>query len=337
LTHVNPQGLCDARIDTLPRRADEDRMPEIVTVTLNPAMDVTTSVPRIAPSHKLRCARERRDAGGGGVNVARVVRRLGGDVAAAYPAGGPIGALLERLITAEDVASCVAPIAGDTRESFTVYETETRREYRFVLPGPELSEPEWRACLAAFEGALAGARYMVASGSLCPGVPDDFHARLAAAARRGGVRFVLDASGPALKAALDEGVFLVKPNLRELEDLTGASLPDQAGRLSACRRLISEGRTEMVALTLSAEGALLVTRERAWAAEALQFEVVSSVGAGDSFLGAMLYALAASLSLEDALRYGVAAGAAALLTPGTELCRREDVERLLGDVRISAL
>jgi 6-phosphofructokinase 2 len=312
-------------------------MPDIVTVTLNPAIDVTTSTPRIAPAHKLRCARERRDAGGGGVNVARVIRRLGGDVAAAYPAGGPIGALLERLVAAEGVASRVAPISGDTRESFTVFEEETKREYRFVLPGPELSESEWRSCLAEFEAAQAGARFMVASGSLSPGAPDDFHARLAASARRRGVRFVLDASGEALRAALHEGVSLVKPNLRELEDLMGAAMPDQQSRVEACRRLIQEGRAETVALTLGAEGALLVTRTQVWAAEALQFEVVSSVGAGDSFLGAMLYALASERSLVEALRYGVAAGAAALLTPGTELCRRDDVERLAPDVRISAL
>lgn len=312
-------------------------MPDIVTVTLNPAIDVTTSVARIAPAHKLRCARERRDAGGGGVNVARVIRRLGGDVAAAYPAGGPIGALLERLVGAEGVPSCVAPIVGDTRESFTVFEEDTKREYRFVLPGPELSEPEWRSCLAEFDAAQAGARFMVASGSLCPGVPDDFHARLAASAKRRGVRFVLDASGQALRAALDEGVSLVKPNLRELEDLTGAPLPDQQSRVEACRRLVLERRAEAVALTLGAEGALLVARERAWTAAAPPLEVVSSVGAGDSFLGAMLYALAAERSLEDALRYGVAAGAAALLTPGTELCRRDDVERLVPEIRISAL
>jgi 6-phosphofructokinase 2 len=312
-------------------------MPDIVTITLNPAIDVSTSVERLLPAHKLRCDRERRDAGGGGVNVARVIRRFGGDVAAAYPAGGPIGQLLERLVASEGVPSCVAPIAGDTRESFTVFEEATGEEYRFVFPGPELSEAEWRACLAAFETALSGARFAVASGSLAPGAPEDFHARLAAAAKRSDVRFVLDASGPALRAALEQGVYLAKPNLRELEELAGSSLPDQASRIDACRRLIEDGRAEIIALTLSAEGALLVARQGAWSADAPPLEVVSSVGAGDSFLGAMLCALVSERSLEDALRYGVAAGAAALLTPGTELCRRDDVERLLAEVRTSAV
>lgn len=312
-------------------------MPEIVTVTLNPAIDVSTSVDRIAPTHKLRCARERRDAGGGGVNVARVVRRLGGDVVAAYPAGGPIGEMLQRLVGAEDVSSCVVPIAGDTRESFTVCETEHSREYRFVLPGPELSEPEWRACLAAFEAEMAGARFAVASGSLCPGVPDDFHARLAASARRGDTHFVIDASGAALKAALAEGVYLAKPNLRELQDLLGAALPDQHSRIEACRKLIRDGAAELIALTLSAEGALLVSAQEAWASTALRVPVKSSVGAGDSFLGGLICAIACGETLSEGLRWGAAAGAAALLNPGTELCKREDFEHLLPQVRISAV
>jgi 6-phosphofructokinase 2 len=312
-------------------------MPDIVTVTLNPAIDVSTSVERIMPAHKLRCASERRDAGGGGVNVARVIRRLGGDVTAAYPAGGPIGALLERLVAAEGVRSCVAFIAGDTRESFTVCETASGREFRFVLPGPSLTEAEERAALEAFEAELDGARFLVASGSLWPGAQADVYARLAAAARRRNVRFVVDASGAALRQALEEGVWLAKPNLRELEELTGGALPDRAARVAACRELIDDGLAEIVALTLSEEGALVVARGETWAAAPLQVETKSSVGAGDSFLGGMLFALSKEASLDDALRYGAAAGAAALLTPGTELCRREDVERLLPQAKLERL
>lgn len=312
-------------------------MPDVVTVTLNPAIDVSTTIERVTPTHKLRCARERRDAGGGGVNVARVLNRLGADVIAAYPAGGPIGALLQRLVEAEGVRSCVAQISGDTRESFTVYETESGQEYRFVLPGPVITDVEQFSCLSVFEGELAGARYLVASGSLAPGAPPDFYARLAAASKRRGVRFVIDASGPALRAALDEGVFLLKPNLRELQDLIGRQLEDRHARVRACRELIESGRAEMVALTLSHEGAMLISRDVAWAAEAVQVEIKSSVGAGDSFLGGLLFALCKDRSLDEALRYGAAAGAAALLSAGTSLASREDTERLLQQVKVEPI
>jgi len=312
-------------------------MRDIVTITMNPAIDVSTSVGQVEPVRKLRCTAARRDPGGGGVNVARVVGRLGGEVLAIYPAGGVIGRLLTELIAAEQAPSLPVAIAGETREDFTVIETTTGREYRFILPGPRLSAAEWRACLEAAFASGPAPRFLVASGSLPPGVPDDFQARLAAAARAAGTRMVLDSSGPALKAALAAGVYLVKPNLREMQELTGETLADDPGRLAAARRIIAAGGAEMVALTLGDAGALLVAADRAWRAPALAIRPVSSVGAGDSFLGAMVWALADGRAPEEALRYGMAAGSAALLRPGTELCRPADVRRLLPLVQIEAL
>jgi len=310
-------------------------MPQIFTVTLNPAIDVSTSVDTVEPVRKLRSGAVRRDPGGGGINVARVVRRLGGEVLAVYPAGGPIGALLERLLAAEHLPSLSLPIAGDTREDFTVVETSTGREFRFVLPGPKLKPEEWQACLAAV--VRNGAEYLVASGGLPPGVPGDFHAQLARHAKADGAKFALDCSGPALKAALDEGVWLVKPNLSELEDYAGWPLEAQDQQIAAARSIVLRGGAEIVALTLGEAGALLVTERRAWRAPALPIRRVSSVGAGDSFMGGLVFALASGLNLEDAFRYGVAAGSAALLFPGTELAHAADIERLLPLVRVEAL
>jgi 6-phosphofructokinase 2 len=307
-------------------------VPSIVTLTMNPTVDLSTSVERVEPLRKLRCGAGRRDAGGGGINVARVLARFGADATAIYPVGGSLGQLTQQLVHQEGVKSLTVPIRGETREDITVSEAATGRQYRFVLRGPELARAEWIACLDDFVGIRAD--FICASGSLPPGVPEDFYARVAKLVVGWGGKLLLDTSGPALKAALAEHIFLIKPNLREMCELVGAFLETQAARIGACRGLIAEGRVEIVALTLGADGALLVTANRAWRAEALPIKPISTVGAGDSFLGAMLWALQSKMSLEDCFRYAVAAGSAALLVEGTDLCRPKDVAGLFAQVVI---
>jgi len=312
-------------------------MQPVVTLTMNPAIDVSTSVDRITPVHKLRCAAAQRDPGGGGINVARVVLKLGGEVTAIYPVGGATGELLRRIVEHDGIHGLLFEVRDETRLSFTVLENETGDEYRFVLPGPALSEPEWQQGIREIERLAEPPGILVMSGSLPPGVPDDFYARVARIAKDRGTRLVLDSSGPALSAALQAGMYLIKPNLRELRELTGQTLEDETSWLAACRALLDAGQAEVVALTLGNQGALLATRDAAVRAPALPIEPVSTVGAGDSFLGAMVWALAGGHDLEDAFRYGVAAGSAALITPGTELCRREDVERMYGQVALRGI
>jgi 6-phosphofructokinase 2 len=315
----------------------EAAMTVILTLTPNPAIDISTSVDRVRPGPKLRCTPSSRDPGGGGINVARVVGRMGGHAIAAFPCGGSPGRELEQLVSREGVESLVVPIGGQTREDFTVFDETAREEFRFVLPGPRLRDPEWMACLKAIAGFERKLDFICASGSLPPGAPTDFYARVAEIADLKGVPFALDSSGPALKSALSERVHLCKPNLSELRELVGLALEDEASLVEACRTLVSMGRTEVVALTLGAGGALLVTAREAWRAHPIGIEPVSTVGAGDSFLGAMVWALASRLSLEDAFRHGCAAGAAALLVHGTELCRAADLKRLLPQVRIEPI
>jgi 6-phosphofructokinase 2 len=310
---------------------------DIVTVTINPTIDVSTSVDRVLPVHKLRCKGIQRDPGGGGINVARVVRRLGGDVTAIYTAGGSIGQFLQQLVEREQIASRPVHIAADTRESFTVNEDATGQQFRFVLEGPRLEPQEWAKCLHALEMLEPFPGYLIASGGLAPGVPDDFYVRVARLAKARGAKFVVDTSGPALRAALAEGVYLIKPNRRELSELVGRPLDDEGAWVAACRRIVKAQQAAVVALTLGHQGALLVTREDAWRVPALDVKPVSTVGAGDSFLGGMVWSLASGHGLEAAFRYGVACGTAALLTPGTELCRPEDVKRLLADVALGAI
>lgn len=307
-------------------------MTDILTVTMNPAVDIATSTDRVVPTHKLRCDVPQRHPGGGGVNVARVVHRLAGDCAALYPAGGASGEFMRQLLDEEGVTSICVGITGETRESFSVSERSTGQEYRFVLPGPALLSHEWQACLDRVAGLDEAPRYLVASGSLPPGVPSDFYARLTRLVKPLGVKVVLDTSGPALAAALEEGVYLVKPSLRELRDLFGQPLETEVQWRRAAEQLVEQGKAQVVVLSLGEGGAWLVTAEGACFAPSLPIKVVGTIGAGDSFVGAMVWALAQGLDLKDAFRYGVAAGSAALLTGGTGLCLPADVARLHGEV-----
>jgi 6-phosphofructokinase 2 len=307
---------------------------DIVTLTINPAIDIFVNVSHVEPTRKMRCSAPKRDPGGGGINVARVTHRLGSNVAAIYPIGGAIGKLLHRLMEREGMDSVVTPSHVDTRENFTAYEEESGLQYRFVLPGSALRRAEWEACLDKLASLLDRPKFVVASGSVPPGVPDDFFAHVVRHAKILGAKTVIDTSGPALAAALNEGVTLIKPNLAELIELIGAPLDSDAERIAACRKLTADGRAQIIALTLGEDGALLVTATQAWRAEPMAIEVVSAVGAGDSFVGGMVSALASGKPLEQAFRVAVAAGSAAVLTPGTELCREEDVMRLIPEVVI---
>ncbi|WP_297694751.1 1-phosphofructokinase family hexose kinase [Phenylobacterium sp.] len=308
----------------------------VATLTMNPAIDLFTAVDRVEAGPKLRCHGAGRDPGGGGINVARVVHRLGGSATAVFPAGGFTGDQLRALVRAEGVACRTIPIAGETREDVTVFDERAESQFRFVLPGPHLHGAEWLACLHALANLTERPSLVCASGSLPPGAPDDLYARVAEIAAGFGARFVLDASGPALNAALDAHLHLIKPNLAELAELAGRPLDSEAAQVAACRDLMRGRRLEFIALTLGKAGALLVTRTSVKRIRPPPLRAVSAVGAGDSFLGGMVWALAAGQPIEEAFRYGAAAGAAAVLAPGTELCSAADVRRFAPDLRVES-
>ena len=309
-------------------------MPRFITFTPNPALDVSTAVDRLVDAHKLRCDAPQRHPGGGGINVARVLHRLGAEVLAVYPCGGATGEQLHGLLATEGVPDLRLPIAGETRESFTVHARDSGGEYRFVLPGPTLSPAEWAAALRSLQSLPTAPAWVVASGSLPPGVAEDGHAHIARTAKALGARAVVDSSGAALQAALREGVWLVKPSLRELGELTGTPLETRAAQRQAARRLIELGQAQMVALSLGSEGAMLVTADQCLHADALPVSVAGSVGAGDSFLAGLVWALDTQTDLRQALATAMAAGAAAVMRPGTELCQPQDVARLREQVRV---
>lgn len=249
-------------------------MTSFLTLTPNPALDIATSTEQVLPTHKLRCGTVLRYPGGGGINVARVLHRLGAAVEARALVGGPAGAQLQTLLQQEGVPCRMHPIAGDTRENMSVLETGTGQEFRFVLPGPTVDHTQSQALLEALlptaEPGSQPARWIIASGSLPPGMPHDFYAQLAHAAQQQGVPLALDTSGAALAAALEVGVALVKPSLRELRDLLQRPLNTVQECGDAAFTLVQQGAASTVAVSMGEQGAVLARRHGVWHAPALE-------------------------------------------------------------------
>jgi len=300
----------------------------IVTLTMNPALDITTEVDTVVATHKMRCRPPRYDPGGGGVNVARVARVLGARVSAIFPAGGVAGESLCRLLAESGVPIDRIPIAGATRESFTVKEVSSARQFRFVLPGPRLGQADQTECLDRLRHVAPLAGFVVASGSLPPGIPADFYQRVVDICDEVKVRLLLDSSGIGLQQ-LQGTAFLLKPSARELQDYTGRELDGRADHVTAARALIDAGRGRHVVVSLGGEGALLVTSRRAQWFPPLPVPPGSGVGAGDAMVAGIVVGLTRNWPMDKAVQLGNAAGAAMLLTPGTAACARADVDRLL--------
>ncbi|ORW70920.1 phosphofructokinase [Mycobacterium saskatchewanense] len=300
---------------------------QIVTLTMNPALDITTSVEVVRPTDKLRCDPPRYDPGGGGVNVARIAHILGASVTAVIPAGGPTGEVVLLLLRDAGVPFRHVAIAAATRESFTVNETGSGRQYRFVLPGPQLTFAEQEGCLDELRAVAESADFVVASGSLPPGAPADFYQQVADMCLQLGTRLVLDTSGGGLRH-VSSGVFLLKASVRELRECMGRALATEAEQLAAAHELVDSGRAEVVLVSLGSQGALLATRHASQRFSAIPMPEGSGVGAGDAMVAALTVGLSRGWTLVKSVGYGIAAGAAMLTTPGTAACERADVDKL---------
>ena len=307
-------------------------MTKIVTFTANPAIDKSTEVDMVVPDEKLRCAPPRYDPGGGGVNVSRALHRLGGDTVALFPCGGPSGRVLEDLLEREGVPLQPLGIEGWTRENLMVFGSSAEQQYRFLFDGPELTDREWERCLEAIDAFDPHPEILVVSGSLPPNAPEDLYQRIARWGKEHGVRVVLDASGPAVPRAFDPGIFLLKPNFRELEELVGTTLNGEVDIEEACRSLVADGSCEVLLVSLGAGGALVTTADSQERIPTPTVPIASKVGAGDSMVAGTVLGLTRGWSVLRSVRLGVAAGAAAVKTPRTELCRRDDVEALFEQI-----
>jgi 6-phosphofructokinase 2 len=303
-------------------------MKTIVTMTMNPAIDKSSSVAHVVAERKLYCRPPRFEPGGGGVNVCRAIKKLGGESMLLYPAGGLTGERLQELLDREGLDHRPFPIEGLTRESLVILEESTGRQYRFGMPGPEFQEQEWQEFLRELSVPERKPDYLVGSGSLPPGVPTDFYARAARVGKDRGAKVIIDVSGEALKEALKEGVYLIKPNVREFRELVGEDIKEESQIKAEAQEMVKNGRCEVLVISLGAAGALMVSENVARHILPPTVPIVSKVGAGDSMVAGIVLSLARGKPLMEAVLFGVAAGTAAVMTPGTELCRREDAERL---------
>ncbi len=308
-------------------------MDQIVTLTMNPALDKSTTVDRVIPEHKLRCRGIDYHPGGGAINVSRAIRKLGGESTAVFTAGGANGRLIESLMAQEQVPCRIVPIEEWTRESLAVLEESTGLQYRFNMEGPTLTETEWKRCVEMVTDIEPSPRYVVLSGNLPPGAPPDLYARLAKIGRDLRARVIVDTSGDPLRLALEASVFLIKPNLRELEMLADRELRDEAEQEENAMEIIRKGMAEVVVVSLGAAGVLLATEEGTRRIRAPTVRIKSKVGAGDSTVAGITISLARGRPVVESVMYGVAAGSAAVMTPGTELCTLEDTERLFATLQ----
>ena len=302
-------------------------MDSIVTLTMNPALDITTDADVVRPTEKVRCAGVRYDPGGGGVNVAQVAHNLGASVTAVFPTGGATGDVYGNLLKARGIAFRRVEIAGSTRESFTINEISTGLQYRFVLPGPALSFAELQQCLVELRHLATSAKFVVASGSLPPGAPSNFYQQVALICGDLGARLILDTSGSCLRH-LTSGVFLLKASVRELRECVGRELVTESEQIAAAHEIVDCGRAEAVVVSLGSDGALLATSTESKRFSAIPVRGVSGVGAGDAMTSAIAVGLSRGWPLSESVRFGIAAGAAMVLTPGTAPCTRTEAERL---------
>lgn len=299
---------------------------QIVTLTVNPAIDKSTKFSGLVAEQKIRCEEPRFDAGGGGINVSKAIARLSGKSLAVFTAGGESGQMLEDLITNEGIDYQVVKTKKWTRESFTAVDTLTNSQYRFGMPGAEINQEEADEILRKIEQLKP--EYLVASGSLPPKIGDDFYEKVANISQKIGSKLIIDTSGEPLKFAVSKGVYLLKPNVSELAKLVGSETLEMDEVDDAAREIISKGGCEIVVVSLGPQGAMLVTKDFCEHVSAPPVQKKSTVGAGDSMVGGMVWALSAGKTLQEMLRWGVACGSAATMNEGTQLFKKEDAQKL---------
>jgi len=303
----------------------------ILTVTLNPALDLESETPELVPGNKLRCAEPRRDPGGGGINVARAIALLGGEATAALAAGGPTGAHIRHLLEAQGIPLAFLPAPGETRANLSMIETNTGQQFRFIFPGPPWRAEHVEAARAALSGLVAPGDIVVLSGSLPPGMRPRHLVALARDLVGQGAQVVADTSGPALSALAGAGcgMKVLRMDSAEAEELLNRPLPTRQDSAKTAAGLVRAGAAEIVILARGAEGSVLASPAGCWFAPAADVPVASVTGAGDSFVAGSVLALARGAPLPEVLQWGCAAASSAVTTEATELCDRKVFERLL--------
>jgi len=291
----------------------------IVTITMNPAVDKSTTIEKLIPEKKLRCSEMVVEAGGGGINVSKAIKKLGGETYAIFPSGGMNGKVLENSLTKLGIKYSALPVEAETRENIVVTEVSTNEQFRFVLPGAELKpdlESSLQSCLESLKPIPS---IIVASGSLPPGISETFYADLARLSKKMNAKYILDTSGKPLQLAAMEGVYLLKPNLGELSKLVGKETLELDEVDDAAMEIVSRGNCEVIVVSLGPSGALLVTKQGYEHVPAPIVKKVSTVGAGDSMVAGMTWMISQGKSWKEVVTFGVACGTASTMNPGSQL------------------
>lgn len=299
---------------------------DIVTLTVNPSVDKSTRFSGLIAEHKIRCENPKFDAGGGGINVSKAIVRLGGSSLAVFTSGGPVGEMLKDLVKKEGVIFEAIQTVTPTRENFIAVDDTTNSQYRFGFSGNILSDSEVKKILETISNLKPG--FLVVSGSLNEGLATDFYQKVAEIARKSNSKLIVDTSGEALKKVLETGCYLIKPNVGELAKLVGAERLEMEEVNEAAKKIIAKGGAEIVVVSLGPQGAVLVTKDAYEYVPAPNVAKKSTVGAGDSMVGGMVWALSQNKNLKEVVRWGVACGSAATMNEGTQLFKPEDANRL---------
>jgi len=298
----------------------------ILTITLNPCIDKSTRVPELKPEAKLRCTDVVNEPGGGGINVSKGLLRLGAETLALMPAGGHNGSMLCSLMEAEKIPFHAVDTKVETRENWIVLEENNNHQFRFTFPGREVEEKAISELIGLIDKFSPA--FVVASGSLPPGLPASFYGAIVQASRAAGAQCIIDTSGPALQALKNQHAFLIKPNIGELCKMLNIEQLEKQEVPEAAQRAIREGCSQMMAVSMGPDGAWLVTEHEKYYCKAPAVEKKSTVGAGDSMVAGMTYMLSSKKPLEEVIRFGVACGTAATMNAGTQLFKPDDVQEL---------
>ena len=299
---------------------------DIITLTVNPSVDKSTHFSGLISEQKIRCGTPQFDAGGGGINVSKAIARLRGSSLAIFTSGGPVGEMLKDLVKQEKVDFETIETKTATRENFIAVDDNTNSQYRFGFTGDVLSDSEVKKILETVSNLKT--KFLVASGSLNEGLSTDFYQKVAEIAKASNSKLIIDTSGEALKKVLETGVYLIKPNVGELAKLVGVERLEMEEVNEAAKKIIAKGGAEIVVVSLGPQGAVLVTKDEYEYVPAPNVAKKSTVGAGDSMVGGMVWALSQNKSLKEVIRWGVACGSAATMNEGTQLFKYEDAQRL---------
>ena len=304
---------------------------QIITLTLNPSLDKSTHFTGLIAEQKIRCEKPRYDAGGGGINVSKAIAKLGGNSLCIHTSGGSAGIMLEEIILKDGIENKVIPTQNWTRENFIAFENTTKAQYRFGFPGNELLEDEKQNVIETIKEI--NTKYLVLSGSLNEGLPTDFYQTIAEIAKAMGIKVIVDTSGEPLRKVLEKGVYLIKPNIGELAKLIGVERLELSEAEKAAKTLIENGAAEIVVVSLGTQGAILVSKEQNEFVKAPKVTKKSTVGAGDSMVGGMVWALSQNKTLKEVIQWGVSCGTAATMNEGTQLFKKEDAIKLFEELQ----